>query len=941
MSTFANLARPVPVKGCLVRRANDDLRGEVLGSREAQEFIEITVRWQKTRIPARARLDDLRSGFRANMEVVDVPRSRTRVSHGAGTVIESREIGSREQHLVDFPEKGVRIWMPYENLRFIRGVRHRFETGQPVTAGAAERFRLRNLAYALENWHENTGALTHLGIDPLPHQIHLVHHLLKSGNLNWLIADDVGLGKTIEVGMLLSALKSRGEYGRVLLVCPAGLVRQWKEEMHFKFALSDYQIYGEDFRINDVRDWKLHDRVIASLDLLKGERHLEKLLEAEPWGLIVFDEAHRLSRTQYGMKYEVSDRYRLASRLRDRTDSILMLSATPHQGKPDKFQALLELLRPEWRDQIGMLSANPEILARMVIRNNKADVTDAEGRFIFKGKIVKAVNVDLGEEERAFDQALRTYIDKGYAAASTSRDAKHRAIGFVMTVYRKLAASSIAAIEVALVRRLMRLRHQQAIAVAAEEEMEDSPFETEWEEKYETSEVEFFSGEISLLEELLVKARALLRVDRKIRGFMDGLVSNVLKSNATEKVLIFAEYRASQEYIAEALGERFGPQSVALIHGSMAHDERRMAIEQFEESGQFLVSTEAGGEGINLQRRCHVMVNFDLPWNPMRLVQRVGRLYRYGQTRQVVVFNMQAQQTFDAKIIQIMYDRIQQVVSDMAPLGGEYKPGMEDDILGQVADVLEVEEILAEAGTLGIRRTEERIEEALDRARQAASLQRKLFEHVAGYDAAETRGELRLSIDHVRAFVVGMCGRLGIEISEEMYKGAILVLKLPDELREELGMRGATLRVTFYREHVDHRIGTQMMDFESAFFRALVARAKNHGFDGFVANLSGLDAEAVVTAMLRWQNDQGQRMRDEYAAVVLREDGSRDINPEGFQQWLLAPAVDGGPPGPKARARPLREAAEAEMDRRLSVISNADLHPENRQLIGAGWLQHK
>ena len=227
----------------------------------------------------------------------------------------------------------------------------------------------------------------------------------------------------------------------------------------------------------------------------------------------------------------------------------------------------------------------------------------------------------------------------------------------------------------------------------------------------------------------------------------------------------------------------------------------------------------------------------------------------------------------------------------------------------------------------------------MQKARQAAELQRTLFEYFAGYDANETKGELRLSIDHVRAFVVGMCRRVGIEITEELHKGAVLVLKLTDDLRESLGMRGAALRITFDREHVSARTATQMMDFESEFFRLLVERAKDYGFDASVARLAGMEAEALITAMLRWQSDQGQRMRQEYSAILLHADGLSETNPETFQRWLLELASDGEHVGPKERARPLREAAEAEMDKRLAEISNADLHPENRQLIGAGWIQ--
>lgn len=163
--------------------------------------------------------------------------------------------------------------------------------------------------------------------------------------------------------------------------------------------------------------------------------------------------------------------------------------------------------------------------------------------------------------------------------------------------------------------------------------------------------------------------------------------------------------------------DRFGEHTVSLIHGSMSHEERAASIGQFETSGQFLVSTEAGGEGINLQRHCHIMVNFDLPWNPMRLVQRVGRLYRYGQKRKVVVFNMHAPQTLDAEIMHMLYARVGQVVQDMATIGGEFRPGLEDEIMGEVADLLDVAGILESATEIGIHRTADRIQEALNKAR--------------------------------------------------------------------------------------------------------------------------------------------------------------------------------------------------------------------------------
>lgn len=932
----------IPIQGCLVKKKeNDQIRGEVVSHEENQSIIRVSVRWLNKENLEWITPEMLTSGFGLGASVQDLPRSRTRQSLGIGEVVETRQIGSRCQHLIEFPDTGERVWLPYENLRFVRGARQRFLLGQFGDPNHAEHFRLRALAYAIETWHENTGALSRLNIDPLPHQIHLVHHILKSGNLNWLIADDVGLGKTIEVGMLLSALKQRGNFKRVLLITPAGLVKQWKEEMHYKFALSDFRIYGEDFFINEEREWKLYDHVIGSLDKLKQEDHLNKLMQSGQWDIIVFDEAHRLSRSQYGMKFESSDRFQLARKLRALTDSILLLSATPHQGKQDKFQALLELIRPEWRERIQWLSLDPSVLANMVIRNNKADVTDVEGNFIFNGKITKAITVQIGAEEQAFDQALQQYLKRGYAAGKAIAGTTGRAIGFVMTIYRKLAASSIAAIEAALVRRMLRLKEENEWLYIQTQEAEDERYYGEWEEAFEGSQREFFSGEVKLLEQTIFLARNLLAVDRKIRSFVDELIDQVLNSNSTEKILIFSEYRATQEYIASALRDRFGESSVALIHGSMSHEERAASIDQFETTGQFLVSTEAGGEGINLQRNCHIIVNFDLPWNPMRLVQRVGRLYRYGQKRKVIVFNMHAPQTLDADIMQMLYFRISQVVLDMATLGGEYRPGLEDEIMGEMADLLDVESILESATEIGIERTEESINEALAKARESVDKQRELFEHISGFNPAETKGEFKLNRNHIRAFVLGMCNQLGIELSEETHKGAVLQLKFPDELRERLGLKATYLRVTFEHEYSNQTTKALIMDFETTFFRFLVEEAKKLQFDGLLASINGLQGEVLFTAMLRWQNDQGHRMRQEFTTILVNSAKQVTTNTSAVSDWLLQPATDGDNTGSKVYAKALYQTAIDAMEMRLAKVANDDLHPENRQLINSAWLNSK
>ena len=933
--------RLIPVKNCWVKKIGGNEAGKVVEIRRDFGPPRCRVRWLVSRNEELLAASELRSGFMIGMEVQDVPSSTARRTLGEGVVVEMRTLGGRDQVLVDFMERGEQHWLPFENLRQIRGVQERFVRNLAGEAGNAERFRLRNLAYAIEMWHENTGSLAQLDIDPLPHQIHLVHHILRSGNLNWLIVDDVGLGKTIEVGMLLSALIKKGTCKRILLVTPAGLVNQWKEELNSKFGLGEFQIYGDDFVINEVRHWKLHDHVIGSIDKLKSEDHLASLMQAEPWDIVVFDEAHRLSRSQYGMRYQAAERFRLAAALRRRTDSILLLTATPHQGKTDKFTALLEILRPELKNELRTLEMNYEILRDMVIRNKKSEVTDAAGNFIFIGKDTIQVAVEMNARGKDFDAALRKYIKEGYNVMAADDSMTGRAIGFVMTTYRKLASSSIAAIERSLRRRLAVLQESgEQLVRPASANGEDERFVGEQEETILYRDARpFFGGEIDLIEELIRKAQEVARADNKKHILMEKILPAILKENGEEKVVIFTEYRGTQDYLVEMLKERFGNDKVAVLHGSMNRLEREQEIGRFEDFGQFLVSTEAGGEGINLQRECHVMINFDLPWNPMRLVQRVGRLYRYGQKKKVIVFNMNVTESMDGNIIDILYKRIESVVNDMAVVGDEFRPGLEAEILGDLVEVLEVEDLLRQAGEKTTARTQECIDEALERARQAVQLQRDLMEYAAGYDREEASGEFRVGLEHVEAFVAGVMKELDIEVIETTHKGRAQRIRLPEALASELGMAGRQMHVTLDRDLAGRRHPIVMLDLNSRLLCYMLDYVKSYRFDGRVAALASLNGDAVMTGILRWQDDQGRRLRQEYGVVQITEEGGVETNSDEFSHWLKLPVVDGALQSLSGSlTKKLFAAGKKEMDKRLAEVSSMNLHPENLQVVTGGFI---
>lgn len=926
----------VPVKGALIQhRTKENHVGRVVRVIENDGNLSMQIEWFTGQSTAPVPLQDIQCGLKNGMAVQDLPNTLGRSPLGEGIVVALRQLGGREQVLVDFAVSGKKVWLPWENLKAIRGVEHSFLLPKPQPPGCAEKLRLRCLAHALESWNENTGALSKLEIDPLPHQIHLVHHILASGNLNWLIADDVGLGKTIEVGMLLAALKQRGNFRRILIIAPAGLTRQWQQELDYKFGMADFQIFGVDFHVNDIRHWRLYNHVIGSIDLLKRDDHKELLSAADPWDIVIFDEAHRLSRRQWGRKIDASDRFRLAAELRKRTDSMLLLSGTPHQGMHDKFQAILELVRPELRHEIEGLALNPEILSEMVIRNRKADVTDVNGNFIFKGKTTHAISVETGLIAREFEKHLRQYLLKGYAA-SQSKGQTGVAIGFVMTIYRKLAASSSAAILRALERRFTRLQNEIDES-GYSDEAHDERYAGEWEEKYSGEAKEFFVGELILLEDLIMKARELVNSDSKIVSFLDKLVQRVLESEPLEKILIFTEYRATQEFLANGLLDRFGLSCVSLIHGGQTQSERIESIEHFESEGQFLISTEAGGEGINLHRRCHVMVNFDLPWNPMRLVQRIGRLYRYGQEKRVVVFNVHAPNTLDDEILRIMYARISQVVADMSKVSDEFNEGLAEDIVGELSDVLEVDEILENALEAGIERTRDRIEEAVERAKGAVNKQRELFENVAGFDPNETKHDLRITATHARSFVEGMFNQLGIEIVTTLHQDLVMEIRLPESVVSELSIRKSRWRVTLDRNWASARSDIHMLDLESPLMKLLLKRATSFPFNGRIAGVANLPEKALLAAFLRWQNEHGRRMRQEFVIANVGSKGSVAINPKSASDWLGKMGTDGSGLPASSSTKEWLNAAKTALDNHLLAMSNNDLHPESLEWTGAAW----
>jgi len=833
--------------------------------------------------------EDIKHGYKLGDNIIHSPPAGKGNSLGAGIIEAFRNAFGYDQLLVQFLETGDKRWLDWRvlasaypiEMRMINGICGKYDDH-------AERARLRILSKRLQIWDSNTGAFGRLDIDPLPHQLDVAKKVVSAPQARWLLADDVGLGKTIEVGLIIHALAQRDRCRRVLIVCPSSLTRQWKEEMRFKFSRF-FDIYGRDFNPEYPEEIKLRDNVIISLDLAKRDSHLNLLLQAGNWDVIIFDEAHRLGRSESG---EQTERYRLARALSKKAPSFLLLTATPHQGKSKRFRALLELVRPDLYPEIRELDFNPEIITQLIIRNKKTKVTDANGKFIFKGHDTVRVTASREEELQLADQAIRRYLIGGYnASAANSKTSRGKAIGFVMTTYRKLASSSIAAIELALRRRLEKLMENVELADVTEIDME----ELEGDDNLAHNELlfslnTFFDHEIDNLKHALICVQAARKNDTKLIT----LISKILKPlfEKGESVLIFTEYRATQEYLAEQI-EQFFPQlgKCSIINGSMTLEQKIDNIKKFnEQSSQVMISTEAGGEGLNLQQSCHIMVNYDLPWNPSRLVQRIGRLYRYGQDKRVQVINIQSDDGFDNQALSLMYERVSTIAIEMASISEQTQEGLASEILGELLTQIDMGQILERATSLNINRTEEEIEEAILAAQRSRGLEEEILQYSDSYSSKIQGGFTNM---HMVSFVEGMCRILGITVRQKLHRDQTLEIELPEELIgkwPEFGRRNV-IRLSVDHSQLQRSDQIIPMDFECNFVCDLASAARDRWeFDGLYTSavLSKFPkVKALAIQDILWQGLAGEKLEEELLPLVINDSNWCKLEHDNLADLLL------------------------------------------------------
>jgi SNF2 family DNA or RNA helicase len=568
-------------------------------------------------------------------------------------------------------------------------------------------------------------------VEPLPHQITAVYgEMLNRQPLRFLLADDPGAGKTIMAGLLIRELLIRGDLARCLIVCPGSLAVQWQDELHNKFHLP-FEILTND-RIEAARTGNAFAEmglVIARLDKLSRNDDLQEKLQQTDWDLVICDEAHKMSASFFGGEIRETRRYKLGKLLSSITRHFLLMTATPHNGKEEDFQLFLALLdgdRFEGRFRDGVhVSDTSDLMRRMV----KEELLKFDGKPLFPERIAHTVSYPLSDQEAILYRKVTDYVREEFnRAEALANDGRKGTVGFALTILQRRLASSPEAIYQSLKRRRerlqKRLREEELLkrgqglemefgTVIDQDDIDDDLEDTDSTERETTVEelvdqataartITELQVEIALLKELEDLANTVRRSgkDRKWEEFSHLLQDEAEMFDAggyRRKIVVFTEHRDTLNYLTERIGTLLGnPEAVVTIHGAMGREDRKKAEEGFKQDVgvQVLLATDAAGEGINLQR-AHLMVNYDLPWNPNRLEQRFGRIHRIGQTEVCHLWNLVAHETREGDVYRTLLEKLE---AEQRALGGQVF-----DVLGKAIAGKELRELLIEAIRYGDR----------------------------------------------------------------------------------------------------------------------------------------------------------------------------------------------------------------------------------------------
>ena len=599
-------------------------------------------------------------------------------------------------------------------------------------------------------------------VEALPHQISAVYQeMLGRLPLRYVLADDPGAGKTIMTGLLIRELMARGDLRRCLIVCPGGLAEQWQDELFRKFHLR-FDIVTND-RLESAVTGNAFEELnlaIARLDKLARNDALQEKLRVTDWDLIVCDEAHKMSATIWGGEVKMTRRFQLGRLLSGIARHFLLLTATPHNGKEEDFQLFLSLVDQDRFGGVARTGARAVDVSGVMRRLVKEDLLRFDGGPLFPERHAVTVNYDLSPEEARLYEAVTAYVRSEFNRADTLNGERRATVGFALTVLQRRLASSPEAIYRSLRRRRERLeerlreeregrrgdRDGGLAQLAGYDEDELSAGERESVEERvadrasAASTVAELEAEIDALRRLegLAGAVRASGTDRKWEELSALLQEEGCMFGADglrEKLIIFTEHRDTLRYLAGKIRSLLGnAEAVVCIDGSTPRDERRRVEERFRQDGEarILVATDAAGEGLNLQR-AHLMINYDLPWNPNRLEQRFGRIHRIGQNKACWLWNLVAAGTREGQVFQRLFEKLEQ---ERAALGGKVF-----DILGKVSfNNRPLRELLIEAVRHGGEQdVQEGLARTIDGAFDGEALRGLLREHALTGDVMDAR----------------------------------------------------------------------------------------------------------------------------------------------------------------------------------------------------------
>ncbi len=712
-------------------------------------------------------------------------------------IISTRVIGENQIKIEAVGVETKRFYNPILSLEDIKSITIIEEKALQFTGDGEflflflEAHRIRN-AYQFDPLY----AVNISQIAPLPHQIEAVYHyIMVNPKIRFLLADDPGSGKTIMAGLLLKELKYRGLVERTLIVVPGHLKDQWLREMKEKFQ-ETFEIVDRA-RINaswGQNVFTSNNQIIISMDFAKQDDVMFALKDS-CWDFCIVDEAHKLSAYKYGQKIKKTERYSFGELLSPLTNYLLFLTATPHRGDPENFRLLLDLLEPGFFADISMLTESIENKDNpLFLRRLKEDLKDFDGAPIFPPRKVETIKYYLSDDEKLLYNAVTDYVEKHFNKAL---EKEKRNVTFALTILQRRLASSGRAIRKSLERRFNRLKdlyNKGQILKEAEydeELIEDLEESERWKEEEELLEkltsaetLEELKEEIDKLEELVALAKEVEKkeIETKLNQLKEVMESENLQRKET-KLLIFTESKDTLEYLVEKL-KKWG-YSVTFIHGGLNLDQRIRAENEFRNQAQIMVSTEAGGEGVNLQF-CWLMVNYDIPWNPNRLEQRMGRIHRYGQQHEVHIYNLVAIDTREGRILERLFDKLSQIRKH---LGSDRV----FDVIGEVLMGRSLKDLIVDA--IAKRRTMDDIlkdferipdELAIQKVRDA-SLEALATRHI---DLSRILGEQRkakenkLVPEYIEAFFLRAAKLLNIEVRRRA-DGFWHITSVPFEIRNQ------------------------------------------------------------------------------------------------------------------------------------------------------------